>query len=103
MCLKLWGLQTRKSGKRESVSEAKVASDKEEQKIQDSVRSRADFGQGRAKNTRQCPKPSRLRTRKSKKYKTVSEAEQTSDKEERKKQDNVRSRVKFGQGKEKKV
>jgi len=72
------GFQVKKKG----IPEVEPTSDKEGPKKQDRVQSRANFGQGRAKKARSCPKSSQLRTRKSQKSKIVSKVEPTSDKEE---------------------
>ncbi|MGJ7910239.1 hypothetical protein [Neobacillus sp. LXY-1] len=85
------------------MSEAEPTSDKEEPKKQERVRSYVNFGQGKAKRARQCLKPSGLQTRRSQRSKSESEAEPTSDKEEPRKQERVRSYVNFGQGKAKRA
>ena len=119
-CLKSGKLRTWKSQKCKVVSEVGQTSDMEEPKMQGRVRSRANFGHGRAKNAGSCPKSGKLRTWKGKKAgsclksgklrtwksqkcKVVSEVVSASDMEGPKKQGRVRSRANFGQGRAKKA
>jgi len=115
-CPKLWVLRTRKSPKRQepvrsqgnfgqgrvqkgkSLSEVRGTSDKEESKRAEPVRSQGDFGHGGVQKGRACPKTGGLRTRKSPKGQSLSEVRGTSDMEESKKQEPVRSQMNFGQG-----
>ncbi|MBT2656070.1 hypothetical protein J7E81_12675 [Bacillus sp. ISL-18] len=85
------------------VSEVEPTSDKEEPKERYGVRSRANFGQGKAKKARWCPKSSQLRTRRSQKSEMVSEVKPTLDKAKPKERGGVRSQTNFRQGRAKRA
>ena len=78
-CPKSGELRTWQDQKSKVVSEVVRTSDTAELKKQGRVRSRANFGQGRAKKARSCPKSSELRTWQDQKSKVVSEVGRTSD------------------------
>ncbi|MBM7656506.1 hypothetical protein [Neobacillus cucumis] len=102
LCLKTNQLQTRQNQKSEVVSENEPTSDKAKPKERGCVRKRANFGQGKTKRARLCPKTNQFQTRQSQKSKVVSEDKPTSDKAKPKERGCVRRRTNFGQGQTKK-
>ncbi|MFC4290525.1 hypothetical protein ACFOYZ_28335 [Neobacillus cucumis] len=85
------------------MSEDEPTSDKAKSKERGCVRKRTNFGQGKTKRARLCPKTSQLRTRQNQKSEVVSENEPTSDKAKPKERGCVRKRANFGQGKTKRA
>jgi len=89
--------------KRQDRVRVEPASDKAKPKERGSVRSGANFSQGKAKRARWCPKWSQLQPKQSQKSEVVSEVELTSAKANPKERGSVRNRTNFRQGRAKRT